>query len=36
MKFKNFEPQLEEAAAQYRQMFDMPDLESKNPEEQTR
>lgn len=36
MKFKNFEPQLQEAANQYRQVLDMPDLESKEPMEQQR
>ena len=30
MKFKNFEPQLEGAAAQYRQMLEMPDPNSKD------
>jgi hypothetical protein len=33
MKFKNFEPQLEESAAQYRQMLEMPDPNSKDVQE---
>lgn len=36
MKFKNFEPQLEEAAGQYRQMLEMPDPNSKDPAIQNR
>ena len=36
MKFKNFEPQLEEAASQYRQMLEMPDPNSKDVQEQQR
>jgi hypothetical protein len=36
MKFKNFEPQLDEAAFKYRDMLDMPDPNSKDPKAQNR
>jgi hypothetical protein len=36
MRFKNLEPQLAEAARQYRHMLEMPDPNSKVEEEQNR
>jgi hypothetical protein len=36
MKFKNFEPQLAEASKQYLQIFEMPDFNSKNPDDHNR